>query len=96
MVWRETINHLDNCYFKFVDVPGFNKKTKQHLQYDIPSARQPVALSEEIHAPLTTELPEIEVEPSVHLLLKVKMMRQIFLSHLVQIVTNSLCLVSLN
>src|SRR6218665_2833309 len=62
MVWRETINHLDNCYFKFVDVPGFNKKTKQHLQYDIPSARQPVALSEEIHAPLTTELPEIEVE----------------------------------
>ncbi len=26
------------------------------------SARQPVALSEEIHAPLTTELPEIEVE----------------------------------
>ena len=63
MVWREPTNPLDNSYLKFVDVPGFNKKTKQHLQYRIPSARQPVAHCEEIHVPLFTELPEIEVEP---------------------------------
>ena len=49
-------------YFKFVDAPGFNKKTKQHLQYHIPYARQSVALCEEIPVPLFTELPEIEGE----------------------------------
>jgi len=63
MVWREPTNHLDNFHFKFVSVPGFNKKTKQHLQYpDIPSARQPVAHCEEMPVPLFTELQETEVE----------------------------------
>jgi len=41
---------------------GFNKETKQHLQYHIPSARQKVANCEEIPMPLFTELPEIDVE----------------------------------
>ena len=62
MIWREPTNHLDNFFFKFVDVPVSIKKTKQHLQYHIPSARQPVAHCEEIPVPLFTELPELEVE----------------------------------
>src|SRR6218665_1551276 len=63
MVWREPTNHLDNCYFKVVDVAGFNQKPKQHLQYpDIPSARPPVAHCEEIPVPVFTKLPETEVE----------------------------------
>src|SRR6218665_3543269 len=63
MVWREPTNHLDNCYFKVVDVAGFNQKPKQHLQYpDIPSARRPIAHCEEIPVPVFTELPETEVE----------------------------------
>lgn len=63
MVWREPTNHLDNCYFCLVNVKGFNKKNKQHLQYpDIPSARRPVEHCEEIPVPVFTELPEIDVE----------------------------------
>ncbi|XP_018412291.1 PREDICTED: leucine-rich repeat-containing protein 43 [Nanorana parkeri] len=63
MVWREPTNHLDNCYFCLVNVKGFNKKNKQHLQSpDIPSARRPVEHFEEIPGPVFTELPQIDVE----------------------------------
>ena len=30
MVWREPANHLDNCYFKFFDVPGFNLRKRNN------------------------------------------------------------------
>lgn len=60
MVWREPTNHSDDCYFCLVNVKGFNKKNKQHLQYpSIPSAIRPVAHSEEIPVPKFTELPKI-------------------------------------
>lgn len=33
MVGREQTNHFDNCYFRLVNVRGFNKKTKYLLKY---------------------------------------------------------------
>lgn len=60
MAWREPTNHSDNCYFCLVNVKGFNKKNKQHLQYpDIPSAIRPVAHCDELPVPVFTEMPEI-------------------------------------
>jgi hypothetical protein len=39
IVWREQINHFDNCYFCVCKVSGFNTKNKKHIVYPcLPSA----------------------------------------------------------
>ncbi|KAM4040625.1 uncharacterized protein ACNLHF_011913 [Anomaloglossus baeobatrachus] len=59
MVWRESSNHLEDCYFCLVNVKGFNKKNKQYLQYQsITSAIRPIAYCEDIPVPRYTALPE--------------------------------------
>ena len=61
MVWREPKNHVDDCYFCFVNVKGFNKKNKQHLQYpNIHSAMRPIPHSDEVPVPIFTKLPDID------------------------------------
>ena len=61
MVWREPKNHVDDCYFCLVNVKGFNKKNKQHLQYpNIHSAMRPIPHSDKVLVPIFTKLPDID------------------------------------
>ena len=61
MVWREPKNHVDDCYFCLVNVKGFNKKNKQHLQYpNIHSAMRPIPHSDKVPIPIFTKLPDID------------------------------------
>ena len=61
MVWREPKNHVDDCYFCLVNVKGFNKKNKQHLQYpNIHSAIRPIPHSDKVPVPIFTKLPDID------------------------------------
>ena len=61
MVWREPKNHVDDCYFCLVNVKGFNKKNKQHLQYpNIHSAMRPINHSDKVPVPIFTKLPYID------------------------------------
>ena len=64
MVWREQKNHVDDCYFCLVNVKGFNKKNKQHLQYsNIHSATRPIPHSDKVLVPIFTKLPDIDEDP---------------------------------
>ena len=61
MVWKEPKNHVDDCYFCLVNVKGFNKKNKQHLQYpNIHSAMRPIPHSDKVPVPIFTKLPDID------------------------------------
>ena len=61
MVWREPKNHVDDCYFCLINVKGFNKKNKQHLQYpNIHSAMRPIPHSDKVPVPIFTKLPDID------------------------------------
>ena len=61
MVWREPKNHVDDCYFCLVNVKGFNKKNKQHLQYpNIHFAIRPIPHSDKVPVPIFTKLPNID------------------------------------
>ena len=61
MVWREPKNHVDDCYFCLVNVKGFNKKNKQHLQYpNIHSAMRPISHSDKVPVSIFTKLPDID------------------------------------
>ena len=52
---------VDDCYFCLVNVKGFNKKNKQHLQYpNIHSAMRPIPHSDEVPVPIFTKLPDID------------------------------------
>ena len=52
---------MDECYFCLVNVKGFNKKNKQHLQYpSIPPAIRPVPHGDQIPVPVFTKLPSID------------------------------------
>ncbi|XP_042233503.1 uncharacterized protein LOC121873827 [Homarus americanus] len=63
MVWREQMNHHDDCYFCMTKVAGFNKKTKDHIIYpDIPSAIRPVSHSDDIPVPVPPDTWEISSE----------------------------------
>ena len=61
MVWREPKNHVDDCYFCLVNVKGFKKKNKQHLQYpNIHSALRPISHSDKVLVPIFTKLSDID------------------------------------
>ena len=61
MVWREPKNHVDDCYFCPINVKGFNKKNKQHLQYpNMHSAMRPIPHSDKVPVPIFTKLPDID------------------------------------
>lgn len=63
MVWREPVNHIDDCYFCIVNVSGINRKNRHKWTYpDLPSARRPVPHSEEIPIPIFQTLPDISKE----------------------------------
>jgi hypothetical protein len=43
MVWRQPINHIDDCYFCMCSLKGFNTKNKKEITYpNLPSAIRPV------------------------------------------------------
>jgi hypothetical protein len=53
MIWRESKNHVDDCYFCLVQTSGYNKKTKSKIVYpSLESAIRPVAHSDEIPVPV--------------------------------------------
>ena len=61
MVWREPKNYVYDCYFCLVNVKGFNKKNKQHLQYpNVHSAMRPITHSDKVPVPIFTKLPDID------------------------------------
>ena len=52
MVWREQVNHVDDCYFCMVKVDGHNKKSMKSIVYpNLKSAIRPVPHSPEIPVP---------------------------------------------
>ncbi|KAL4107754.1 hypothetical protein QTP88_018046 [Uroleucon formosanum] len=60
MVWREPINHFDNCYFCIVNITSINRNNRSKWKYpDLASARWPVLHSDEIPIPTFHQLPEI-------------------------------------
>ena len=49
MVWREPTDHVDDCYFCFINVTRVNKKKRKSLSYkSFPSTIRPVAYSADI------------------------------------------------
>lgn len=60
MVWREPINHIDDCYFCLVNITGLNRKNRSKWTYpDLLSARRPVPHSDEVPIPTFHQLPEL-------------------------------------
>ena len=61
MVWREQMNHVDDCYFCLTKASGYIKKTRQKLSYpNLDSAIRPVPHSHDIPVPVFTELSSVE------------------------------------
>ncbi|GBL90510.1 hypothetical protein AVEN_179433-1 [Araneus ventricosus] len=60
MVWREPVNHYDDCYFCFKNVKGFNRDKKSKWEFsDLESAGRPVPYCEDIPIPVFTSFPNI-------------------------------------
>ena len=60
MIWREPKDHLNDCYFSKVNVTGFHRINKQHINYfNLDSALLPVAHCEEVPVPEFTGLSNI-------------------------------------
>jgi hypothetical protein len=52
MVWRQPINHFDDCYFCMCTLKGFNTKNKKAITYpNMPSAIRPVPHGPDIPVP---------------------------------------------
>jgi hypothetical protein len=52
MVWRQPINHVDDCYFCMCTLKGFNTKNKKAITYpNLPSAIRPVPHGPDIPVP---------------------------------------------
>ena len=64
MVWREQVNHVDNCYFCVTDVAGFSSKSKVNIKYpNLLSSIRPIPHSADLPSPLFTSLLELVDEP---------------------------------
>ena len=63
MVWRESTNHVDDCYFCSINVTGVNKNKRKSLSYkSFLSAIQPVAHSTDIPIPEFKKLPDLSTD----------------------------------
>ena len=59
IVWRNSQNHLDDCYFCLIDFEGFNSKTKSSIVYhNLPSATWPIPHSDVMPVPVFAGLPD--------------------------------------
>lgn len=53
MVWRESKNHIDDCYFCCVNVVGFSTKNKNKILYpNLDSARRPIPHDDTLPIPV--------------------------------------------
>ena len=53
MVWRESKNHIDDCYFCCVNVVGFSTKNKNTIVYpNLDSARRPIPHDDTLPIPV--------------------------------------------
>ncbi|CAD6221956.1 GSCOCG00011665001-RA-CDS, partial [Cotesia congregata] len=53
MIWREQINHIDDCYFCCTNVKGFNARNKNKIVYaNVTSATRPISHGPNIPVPL--------------------------------------------
>ena len=60
MAWRESTNHVDDCYFCSIHVRGVNKKKCKSFSYkSFPSAIRPIAHSTDILIPEFNKLPDL-------------------------------------
>ena len=58
MVWREPKNHHDDCYFRLVDMSGWNQRKKKDWYYpNIESARPHITHCVEVPVTVFTSLP---------------------------------------
>ncbi|KAI6659711.1 hypothetical protein LOD99_10714 [Oopsacas minuta] len=62
-IWRELVNHHDDCYFCIVDITKYKGKDRKHIVYpNIPSSIAPVSHNEDLPIPISPFL-EGTVEP---------------------------------
>ncbi|KAI6659517.1 hypothetical protein LOD99_14442 [Oopsacas minuta] len=56
MIWRESKNHFDDCYFSMVNVMGYKKSDRYLLNYpNLESAIRPVPHCSDLPVPIFTE-----------------------------------------
>ena len=61
IIWRESKNQHDDCYFCMVDMSGWNQQKKKDRYYsDIESARQPIPHCAEVS--IFTSLPGLTAD----------------------------------
>ena len=61
IVWRESRDHSEDCYFCTVKTSGYNKNNKYNIGYpSLPSAVGPVPHSAEIPEPVFVTLPSAD------------------------------------
>jgi len=52
MVWREQVNHFDDCYFCLCNLAGYNKKNKKDIEYpNLRSAIRPIPHGPDVPLP---------------------------------------------
>ena len=62
MVWRKSTNHVDDCYFCYINVTGVIKKKCKSFSYSFPSAIRPVAHSTGIPIPEFNKLLDLFID----------------------------------
>ena len=62
MIWRESANHFDDCYFCTTNLAGYNKRNRKNILYpSIPSATQSIPHSDENPVPVFKESLDIPI-----------------------------------
>ena len=69
MIWHESQNHHDDCYFCAFDLVGLNKRNKKPTNFTYPSfksAVRPLVYVDDISIPVFKELELNDTEASEH------------------------------